>query len=85
MAAILPLRKSTSVFWSVPRVTVSTVALRMSVSGAACLCARAAHSGKLPIMAVNSSLAMNLFIFLCLFVAKINVPFCGVSLADLSA
>ncbi len=40
--AILPLRKSTSVFSSVPRVTVSTVALRISVSCDVCLCARTA-------------------------------------------
>jgi hypothetical protein len=32
-AAIFPLRISTSAFGSVPRVTVSTVALRISVSG----------------------------------------------------
>ena len=31
-AAILPLRNNTSVFCNVPRVTVSTVALRISVS-----------------------------------------------------
>src|SRR6185437_13141009 len=36
MAAILPLRRSTSVFGRVPCVTVSTVALRISVSVWAC-------------------------------------------------
>src|SRR5215213_8304549 len=38
-AAILPLRMSTSVFGSVPRVTVRTVALRISVSVGPTVCA----------------------------------------------
>ena len=58
----LAVAKSTSVFCSVPCVTVSTVALRMSVSGDVGLCARAALTGNVVTIARNRSLAMSRFI-----------------------
>src|SRR5262245_49515468 len=59
-AAILPLRRSTSVFCNVPRVTVSTVAFRISVS--VCFWARTTVAGRVAMMTRRRSLKMNRFI-----------------------